>query len=54
MLRKIELMRTNVYKSDNQLFINDKRRGTSDVVSINAQPMIDTVPFNHFPIFINQ
>ncbi len=54
MLGKVELMRANVHKSDNGRFINDKRRGTSDVVGINTQPMIDTVAFDHFSLLINQ
>ena len=50
----IKLMRANVHKSDNGLFINDECRRASDVVGINSQPVIDTVAFDHFPLFINQ
>ena len=53
-MNKIKLVCADVHISNNPSFVDDKRRRTCDIVSVKAQPMIDTVTFDDIPRLVDQ
>ncbi len=47
-------MRADVHISDDSGFVNDECCGTCDIVSLKAEPVVDTITLNDTPGFVYQ